>query len=392
MQEMNRKSKLQNPKPEIQIFLLLFLFIQSVYSQSFEDGYYRLTTQWLGEVKSLDVVNDGVNNQLHLTNTGNFSGQFWKITALGNGYYRLTTQWLGMGKSLDVVNDGINNKLQLANTSNASGQFWKITPLQNGYYRLTTRWLGDLRSLEIVNDGASNKIQLAETGDFSGQFWKIAKVTVKQTIADTTPDRDQKFKELSFSGFKIFLNLNLAEKAETVEALEILSERLETITKLLQAKQLEKLQRVPIWIQYKTYADGAMWYHTDRGWLTANGYPASLENSIEIKNIRNFIDWQADQPMMVLHELAHAFEDLHLGDLQDKIDQAYKTAVAGGKYQSVPYIRGGKQRAYALNNKTEYFAELTESYFGTNDYYPFNREQLAEFDPQGYKLMQQAWD
>jgi hypothetical protein len=117
-----------------------------------------------------------------------------------------------------------------------------------------------------------------------------------------------------------------------------------------------------------------------------------LENTVEIKNIRNFIDWQGDQPYMTLHELAHGFEDLFLGEMQDKIVAAYNAAVSSGKYNSVPYIRGGKQKAYALTNKTEYFAELTEAYFGKNDYYPYNKKDLAEFDPEGYKLMQLAWE
>ncbi len=91
-------------------------------------SYYRLTTKWRGDGKSLDVVNDGKNNnQLILAKTGKFSGQFWKITSLGAGYYRLTTQWQGEGKSLDIVNDRKNNNQPiLADTSNYSGQFWKI--------------------------------------------------------------------------------------------------------------------------------------------------------------------------------------------------------------------------------------------------------------------------
>ena len=32
----------------------------------------------------------------------------------------------------------------------------------------------------------------------------------------------------------------------------------------------------------------------------------------------------------------------------------------------VAYVHGGKKRAYALNNAQEYFAELTETYFGKN--------------------------
>lgn len=95
-------------------------------------SYYRLRTQWQGDGKSLDVVNDGKgNNQLILAKTGNFTGQYWKITPLGESYYRLTTQWRGVGKSLDVVNDGKNNnRLVLADTDNVSGQYWKITKIQ----------------------------------------------------------------------------------------------------------------------------------------------------------------------------------------------------------------------------------------------------------------------
>lgn len=157
--------------------LMCFAFISNAsgYSGLFNPNeYYRLTTQWQGDGKSLDVVNDGVNNQLQLAKTGNFSGQMWKITSSGNGYYRLTTQWQGDGKSLDVVNDVINNdQLQLAPTGNYSGQHWKITPVGNGYYRLTTEWQGDGKSLDVVNDGANNRLKLANTGNFSGQMWKI---------------------------------------------------------------------------------------------------------------------------------------------------------------------------------------------------------------------------
>lgn len=139
-------------------------------------NYYRLTTQWQGDGKSLDVVNDGKNNQLILAPTDNVSGQSWKITPLGEGYYRLTTEWQGIGKSLDVVNDGKNNQLILAKAANVSGQFWRITPAGAGYYRLTTQWQGNGKSLDVVNDGKNNQLILAKTANVSGQFWKITKI------------------------------------------------------------------------------------------------------------------------------------------------------------------------------------------------------------------------
>ena len=141
------------------------------------NNYYRFTTKWRGDGKSLDIVNDGkLNNQLRLTDTGNFSGQRWRITPIGDGYYRFTSEWRGNSKSIDVVNDGKNNQLIMADTGNYSGQFWKITSLGGGYYRLTTQWQGDGKSLDIVNDGKNNQVILAGTGNFSGQIWKITKI------------------------------------------------------------------------------------------------------------------------------------------------------------------------------------------------------------------------
>ncbi|CAF3772117.1 unnamed protein product [Rotaria sordida] len=134
--------------------------------------YYRLTTQGQGDNQSLDIINDGTNNKLRLAPTGGYTGQFWKITLIGNGYYRLTTLWQGDGKSLDIANDGTNNTPILAATGAYSGQYWKITPIGNGYYRLTTQSQGDGKSLDIVN----NTPMLSATGAYSGQYWKISAV------------------------------------------------------------------------------------------------------------------------------------------------------------------------------------------------------------------------
>jgi hypothetical protein len=383
----SKKMRVNPRKSAIKFYVLVSLLVaySSVYSQTIENGHYRLTTEWLGEAKSLGVVNGGANNTLQLTVTANIPGQFWKITAVGGGYFRLTAQSLGESKSLDVVNDGTNNKLQMANSGEFSGQFWKITPVENGFYRLTTQWLGEGKSLDVVNDGTNNQIKLAETGRFSGQFWKITKVSAANA---TTP----KLRQMTHAGFRIIVREELAEKAETKRALNILTERLDVIAKILKPKHLERLKKVPIWIQYKQTPDGAMWYHPSKDWLVSNGYPAEMEKAAEIKNLKNFIDWQADQPFMVLHELAHAYADLYLGDMQTRIVAAYENAVASGKYDSVADVKGVKRRHYALTNKTEYFAELTESYLGKNDFYPFIREELRQFDSAGYKLMQEAWE
>ena len=48
-------------------------------------------------------------------------------------------------------------------------------------------------------------------------------------------------------------------------------------------------------------------------------------------------------------------------------------------------------RAYAMNNVAEYFAELSEAYFGLNDYHPFTRGQLEAHDPEGLRAVAEAW-
>ena len=52
---------------------------------------------------------------------------------------------------------------------------------------------------------------------------------------------------------------------------------------------------------------------------------------------------------------------------------------------------GSTRRAYALTNRMEYFAELSEAYLGVNDFQPFDRAELQRYDPQGFALMEKVW-
>ena len=77
-------------------------------------------------------------------------------------------------------------------------------------------------------------------------------------------------------------------------------------------------------------------------------------------------------------------------DMRDVI-RAYQNAVAEKKYESVLLISGKSARHYALTNHKEYFAECTEAYFGTNDFYPFVRAELKQHDPTVYALLDEIW-
>jgi hypothetical protein len=162
---------------------------------------------------------------------------------------------------------------------------------------------------------------------------------------------------------------------------------------VLPAEAREALQKVPVWIETDDPhgRHPCMCYHPSREWLTENGYNPEKAGSVEIANAATFLKWIKDQPFMVLHEFAHAYHHQVLGYDNPEVRQAYQQARAGGQYGSVLRFSGQMERAYALNNDQEYFAELTECYFGTNDFYPFVRAELQQHDPEGLAMVRKLW-
>jgi len=100
-------------------------------------------------------------------------------------------------------------------------------------------------------------------------------------------------------------------------------------------------------------------------------------------------------PVFALHELAHAYHDRVLGFDEPRILSAYEKAKAGGTYEKVERRdaqgRVSTGRAYAMTDHKEYFAETAEAFFGTNDFFPYVREELGRHDPEMFALLQTLW-
>lgn len=177
------------------------------------------------------------------------------------------------------------------------------------------------------------------------------------------------------------------------QTLELLRCRLIEVHRAVPPAVLPLLQRVVIWVDDvdPTGLTPGMAYHPSADWLRAHGCNPDMAHGIQLGNARHFLDWGRVQPWMVLHELAHAYHDQVLGFNDPAIRSAYQQAVASHKYDSVLRASGRHERHYALTNEREYFAELTESYFGTNDFFPFVRAELHDFDPVGYQTIRHAW-
>jgi hypothetical protein len=197
----------------------------------------------------------------------------------------------------------------------------------------------------------------------------------------------------SMQGFTLYIHPKaLQHEQETGIALKLLEEKLSEIVRIVPSDRVQRLRQFAFWIEWEGRFPTAMVCHVSAAWLRENGHNPDKELSVEMVHPPKFVKWTTeDQPMMVLHELAHAYHFKFLTRQNPDILKAFENAVKSGKYESVPYVRGQKLRAYALTNDTEYFAELTEAYFGRNDFYPFTREQLKEYDAEGYALMERIW-
>lgn len=176
------------------------------------------------------------------------------------------------------------------------------------------------------------------------------------------------------------------------EAQRVLEHELFEAARALPEAALEHLRSVPIWLSVGEERWPGGVYHPSPEWLEENGYDPRLAGSIQIGDAATFLAWERDQPSILIHELAHAWHHQVLGYDHRGLIDAFETANASGAYEGVLRNGGRVERAYALTNVQEYFAELTEAAFGTNDFFPFVRVELAGHDPGGLAAVLAAWE
>ena len=180
------------------------------------------------------------------------------------------------------------------------------------------------------------------------------------------------------------------------KALPLLRAQLDEIVRVVPAKAVVELQKVPLWIhpEYPNTHPRAE-YHPGAGWLRENGRDPSMAKGVEFTNIRIFEEETRRMPNFALHELAHAYHDRVLGFDHPDILTAHEKAQAAGIYNRVERQdsqgRRKFERAYALMNAKEYFAECSEAFFSRNDFFPYTREELQRHDPAMFELLAKLW-
>jgi hypothetical protein len=188
--------------------------------------------------------------------------------------------------------------------------------------------------------------------------------------------------------------LNGADAELGKRALRFLEAKLSDIKAVVPADKLTKLQAVTIVLDLTHGKLGPMQYHPDAGWLKANGYSTDLAKCVHIPRAADLPTRRNinEQPWVVLHELAHAYHDQVLGFDEPRIRDAYETYKKSGRGEKTLLYDGRRVKHYALTDHKEFFAEMTEAYFGVNDFFPFNRAELKESEPAIFELMARVWE
>lgn len=200
------------------------------------------------------------------------------------------------------------------------------------------------------------------------------------------------------SGWTVHVSTRLMaeQSAEVEKALQLMQAQLDEMVKTVPAAAVAELRKVPLWIspEYPKTPPRAE-YHPNAGWLREHGRDPQMAKGVEFTNVRIFEAECRRMPNFTLHELAHAYHDRVLGFEHAEIQAAFEKAQAGGKYERVQRQdsegRRRLDRAYAMTNAKEYFAECSEAYFSSNDFYPFNREELQTHDPEMFTLLGMVW-
>lgn len=196
-------------------------------------------------------------------------------------------------------------------------------------------------------------------------------------------------------GWTVHVDVSLleGEHQETGElALRILKERLHQIALCLPAEPVARMREVPIYFD-RNHPLGNAHYHPNAGWLESRGYDPAMGKAVQITGAASLIR-EAKSPnksSVMLHELAHAYHDRVLGFDHPEILAGYQKFCDSRKFDRTAHVSGRQRPHYGLTDHKEYFAEMTETYFVGNDYFPFNHYQLYHEHRPSYDLLAKIW-
>ena len=149
-----------------------------------------------------------------------------------------------------------------------------------------------------------------------------------------------------------------------------------------------------------------MCFHPGADWLEENGMSTEKAECVEMYESAEYLN-DCKQKLwgpggVFLHELSHAYHWKMMCDRYDnkEIKECWEKAMKAKLYDCVRVhgSQGPTAKAYACTDQMEYIAELSTAFLGGlnkdeeyNKWFPFNRAQLKEHDPQAYEMLQRVW-
>ncbi len=237
--------------------------------------------------------------------------------------------------------------------------------------------------------------------DYYDKYWKSywqrlrdkhgIKVASKRK---TKPSSDKDYEIVDVKGWAFHIHKDFLRGDQDVldNALKNAEIQLGHIETLVPEKAVKKLRKVPIWV---TPGRGTAEYHWKRKWLTDHGRNPDMAHCVQITNINILRRTRPTGPWVLLHELMHGYHDREVGAEDKKaVAKAYKSALAKGLYQKVLHSKSRRDtrvKAYAATRMEEYFSETCEAYFGVNDFYPFVKAELRDYDPAIYEIIERVF-
>jgi hypothetical protein len=292
----------------------------------------------------------------------------------------------------------------IANFSNATLQLFEI---QNGRGEL-------VRDMESGNShghrGAAGSVW--QINWLTGR--EVCKFAVREPMTIVTVDAPAVpagWETHTIAGFQVlFSPALLRDETSSVRARQFMYDHLDAVTRFVPPTALQHLRRVRLWLDLDASGNSRAlaFYKSPPSTFTASpsdrppehnfgygGFHRAMLLGIVFPNIVDAIEISgaSQAPMIVLHELAHAYHHQVLGMWNPDIKQTYEAAKAKGLYRDVSFWSGNiAPVGYAMSNEREYFAGLTEAYFGQNAQNPFGANELKSRDPDGFRLAERAWN
>ena len=159
-------------------------------------------------------------------------------------------------------------------------------------------------------------------------------------------------------------------------ALVLFDRKLAEIERTVDGFALRGLQRLPIWMEGVENGARGLAFHPSEQWLREHGFNPAMAQVVEIHNVRDLLEWERQQPWVVMHELARVYHHGPPGESSADVEAAHENALRSGSYDSLRHHDGSTRCVCAMNDHKEYVATTTAAYFGTNDFFPFNRAEL----------------